>query len=62
MEETLSCLIPKMTASLVGNLKDERLDIKHLCDAIHDFVEHDSPEDMIISTKWWPVGSCPPPK
>eukprot|EP00973_Karenia_brevis_P051145 7103553-Karenia_brevis.AAC.1 len=42
--------------------KYERLDIKHLCDTIHDFVEHDSLEDMINSTKWWPVGSRPPPR
>eukprot|EP00973_Karenia_brevis_P081052 11241297-Karenia_brevis.AAC.1 len=40
--------------------KDERLDIKHLCDTIHDFVEQDSLDDMINSTKWWPVGSHPP--
>eukprot|EP00973_Karenia_brevis_P040237 5557579-Karenia_brevis.AAC.1 len=40
--------------------KDERLDIKHICDTIHDCVEQDSLEDMINSTKWWPVGSRPP--
>eukprot|EP00973_Karenia_brevis_P000286 40459-Karenia_brevis.AAC.1 len=40
--------------------KDERLDIIHLCATIHDFVEYDSLEDMISSTKWWRVGSRPP--
>eukprot|EP00973_Karenia_brevis_P003355 462227-Karenia_brevis.AAC.1 len=40
--------------------KDERLDIRHLCDTIHDFVEQSSLEEMINSTKWWPAGSRPP--
>eukprot|EP00973_Karenia_brevis_P075682 10516667-Karenia_brevis.AAC.1 len=42
------------------NPEDERLDIKHLCETIHDVAEHDSLEEMISSTKWWPVGSRPP--
>eukprot|EP00973_Karenia_brevis_P080612 11184216-Karenia_brevis.AAC.1 len=42
------------------NPKDERWDIKHLCGTIHYYVEHDFLEDMISSTKWWPVGSRPP--
>eukprot|EP00973_Karenia_brevis_P040756 5640799-Karenia_brevis.AAC.1 len=60
MEEALFICNSEVDSCVGWAPKGELLDIKHLCDTIHDSVDYDSLEDMISSTKWWKVGSRPP--